>query len=160
MSKRQLLILVLNGPNLNLLGKRKPELYGKETLSDILQMITQVGETLDIGIQSEQSNHEGELIDLIQKRVYPKRIIDGIILNAGGYTHTSIALRDAVEIAKDLGVPTIEVHLSDIHKREPFRHISFLTPVCIDQVCGLKAEGYIVALKKLVTYIREKEKTQ
>ena len=144
-------IILLNGPNLNMLGKRNVEKYGSLTLDNIISLVREEGAKLKCTITPRQSNHEGDLIEWIQLAADEK--FDGIILNAGGYTHTSIALRDAVEIARDLGVPTMEVHLSDIHKRELFRHQSFLTEVCVGQVCGLKEQSYIEGLRKLAEHI-------
>jgi len=153
-------ILVLNGPNLNLLGKRNPEKYGTETLNDVLANITRAAHVIGgIQLEAHQSNHEGQLIDWIQQAVLdPKERFEGIILNAGGLTHSSIALRDAVEFARDLGTPTVEVHLSDIHKRDTFRHVSFLTEVCIGQICGKKGQGYCEALEVLVEHVRAKQR--
>ncbi len=144
-------IYLLNGPNLNLLGKRNPGVYGKETLYDVVTMVTEAAEKLGCDIVPHQTNYEGKLIDWIQDA--PINEISGIILNAGGLTHTSISLRDAVDFAREQGVPTIEVHISDIHARESFRHISFLTDVCIDQICGRGIEGYVDALNILIAHL-------
>lgn len=137
----QFSILILNGPNLNRLGVRKPEIYGNRTMAQILLDIQQ--RWPDIHFIYHQSNHEGDLIDWIQEVKG-----DGIILNAGGYTHTSVALRDAVE---DSEIPVIEVHISDIAKREPFRHTSLLTDVCAHSIIGHGVEGYAEAVQWLLT---------
>ena len=140
-------ILILNGPNLNRLGVRKPEIYGTKTMAQILLEIQQ--KWPDVHFMYRQSNHEGDLIDWIQGKgmsgLEDERI-SGIVLNAGGYTHTSVALRDAVE---DCEVPVVEVHISDINKREPFRGISLLTDVCAHTIIGHGTDGY----KEAVEYI-------
>ncbi len=152
-------IAVINGPNLNMLGKRNPEKYGKITLPEIIKMLEKMAVMTSVEIFDFQSNHEGELIDRIQAcAVDPGLMVDGIIINAGGYAHTSVALHDAIEVAKGLGVPCIEVHLSDVHKREIFRHPSFLTDVCIATYSGLKEQSYVEALKYLVVYLDSQER--
>ncbi len=133
--------MILNGPNLNMLGTREPEVYGKETLADIEASVSKKASELGVEVQFVQSNHEGVLVDQVQQ-ARGKR--NAIILNAGGYTHTSVALRDAVAAA---GVPTIELHLSNIHARESFRNHSLLAPVCVGQICGFGAAGYLMALE-------------
>lgn len=133
-------ILILNGPNLNLLGTREPEIYGKETLADIEVAVRKRASDLRMDVEFRQSNHEGELIDAIQAS--PKRF-HGIILNAASYSHTSIALRDTIQA---VDVPVIEVHISNIHAREEFRHVSVLAGVCVGQVVGLGPLGYQLAL--------------
>lgn len=133
-------ILILNGPNLNLLGTRQPEVYGKTTLRDIEVMCRAHGEKLGLEIGFEQSNHEGALIDLIHDA---KGKHAGIVLNAGAYTHTSVALMDAIVSVE---LPVVEVHLSNIHARETFRHTSFIAPVALGQICGFGAQGYVLAL--------------
>ena len=143
-------IYLMNGPNLNLLGRRDQAIYGKETLEDVINLVKSKAEGLGYEVIPLQSNHEGQLIDWIQQS--PGRV-DGIILNAGGLTHTSISLRNAVDFARGQGVPTVEVHLSDIHKREPFRHTSFLTEKCIGQVSGLGVNSYIKGLTDLIQFI-------
>ncbi len=134
-------LMVLNGPNLNLLGSREPEIYGQETLEQIMRRLiaeaTAAGITLDVF----QSNHEGELIDQVHR--VGREGYDGLIVNPGGYTHTSIALRDAIS---GVEVPTIEVHLSNIHAREQFRHHSYIAPVAIGQICGFGPLGYSLAM--------------
>ncbi|MDL4841578.1 type II 3-dehydroquinate dehydratase [Aquibacillus rhizosphaerae] len=132
-------ILLLNGPNLNRLGKREPDIYGIKTLEDIEQELSQVVKTHHGTLQAYQSNHEGELIDFIHQS---DGEYDGIIFNPGAYTHTSIALRDAIS---SIAVPVIEVHISNVHQRESFRHTSLLAPVCQGQIVGLGIKGYELA---------------
>jgi 3-dehydroquinate dehydratase II len=143
-------IYLINGPNLNVLGRRNPAIYGKETLEDVRSRVTSAAADLGYAVKAFQSNYEGRLITWIQQT--PGKA-EGIILNAGGLTHTSVSLRDAVDFAREQGVPTVEVHLSDIHKRETFRHISLLVGVCIGQVSGLGIESYTRGLKILVDYL-------
>lgn len=141
-------LLLLNGPNLNLLGTREPEVYGSTTLADVEQTAKAQASAADAVIATFQSNHEGALID----RIHAARIekVDAIIINPGGLTHTSVALRDALA---GVAIPFVEVHISNIHKREPFRHKSFLSDVAVGVICGLGVEGYRAAidfaLKKL-----------
>jgi 3-dehydroquinate dehydratase-2 len=132
-------ILFLNGPNLNLLGQREPEIYGKTTLADIEAKVQERGQKLGAAVEFRQSNLEGELVGWIQQA---KGEFDVIVLNAAAYTHTSIALRDAIVAA---GVPTIEIHLSNVHAREEFRHKSLIAPVCIGQIVGFGAHSYVLA---------------
>ena len=134
-------VFVLNGPNLNLLGTREPEVYGTDTLDDIAGMLTERAGVLGITLDIRQSNHEGHLIDWLHEAAASRA--KAVILNAGGYTHTSVALRDAVAA---IAVPVIEVHVSDPLAREPFRHVNFLTDVCKHSISGLGAHGYIHAL--------------
>jgi 3-dehydroquinate dehydratase-2 len=134
-------VFVLNGPNLNLLGSREPEIYGTETLDDIARMMSDRARELGVTLDLRQSNHEGHLIDWLHEAAASGA--KAVILNAGGYTHTSIALRDAVAA---IAVPVIEVHLSDPAAREPFRRTNFLADVCKQSISGLGAQGYIVAL--------------
>jgi 3-dehydroquinate dehydratase II len=136
-----LTVFVLNGPNLNLLGSREPEVYGRDTLDDIAVMLTRRAEALGLMLDMRQSNHEGHLIDWLHEAAASGA--KAVILNAGGYTHTSVALRDAVAA---IDVPVFEVHLSDPLAREPFRHTNFLTDVCKQSITGLGAQGYILAL--------------
>lgn len=138
-------IMVLNGPNLNRLGKREPEIYGKETLEDIKNRLEKLAAQFQNTIDFRQSNHEGVLIDWIHEA--EDLGIEGIVFNPGAYTHTSIALRDAIA---SVNVPVIEVHISNIHKREDFRHQSMLAAECIGQICGLGTFGYDLALRKFL----------
>lgn len=140
-SKRR--VLVLNGPNLNLLGEREPEIYGRDTLADINSRLQAQAETLGLDLTFLQSNHEGELIDAIQQACQTS---DGLIINPAGLGHVSVALRDALAACDKL---VIEVHLSNIHAREPFRHYSYVSPVVTGVICGLGAEGYALALAAL-----------
>lgn len=141
-------ILLINGPNLNMLGTREPEKYGNITLQDIEDELRLLASKSDVQLDCYQSNHEGELIDTIQKA---KNEYDGIIINAGGYTHTSVALRDAISA---VSIPTVEVHMTNIHAREEFRHTSLLSGVCIAQVVGFKENSYKYALLGLVEYLK------
>jgi 3-dehydroquinate dehydratase II len=138
-------ILFLNGPNLNLLGTREPEVYGRMTLKDIEAKVRERAGKLGAEIDFRQSNLEGELVAWIQQS---KGIYNVIVINAAAYTHTSIALRDAISA---VGVPTIEIHLSNVHAREEFRHKSLIAPVCKGQIAGFGAESYILALEAAVT---------
>ena len=135
-------ILILNGPNLNRLGLRKPEIYGSKTMAQILLEIQRIWP--EVRFTYYQSNHEGDLIDQIQAFEG-----DGIVLNAGGYSHTSVALRDAVE---ESTVPVVEVHISDISKREPFRRTSLLTDICAHSIIGKGTDGYQMAVEWLLTH--------
>ena len=137
-------ILVMNGPNLNLLGTREPEIYGSLTLADIHEHLRQRANEADLDIEFMQSNHEGVLVDTIQRA---RRTVDYIILNAGAFTHYSIALRDAIAA---VNVPVIEVHLSNIHQREEFRHKSVIAPVVLGQIAGFGAESYMAALEIII----------
>jgi 3-dehydroquinate dehydratase II len=137
-------ILFLNGPNLNLLGQREPEVYGCETLADIEVAVRERARQLKAKIDFRQSNVEGELVDWIQQS---KGKFDVIVLNAAAYTHTSIALRDAIAA---VGVPTIEIHLSNVHAREKFRQKSLIAPVCCGQIIGFGSKSYILAVEASV----------
>ena len=152
-----MLILILNGPNLNRLGVRKPEIYGTRTMAQILLDIQ--NRWPEVHFVYRQSNHEGDLIDWIQEantdrfadRVQNTDRISGIVLNAGGYSHTSVALRDAVEESE---VPVVEVHISDITKREPFRQHSLLTDVCAHSIIGKGTDGYLLAVEWLINTLK------
>ena len=136
-------VLVLNGPNLNMLGIREPKTYGTQTLADIEAMCKAEGKKLKLTVECKQTNREGEICEWIQA-CYGKT--DGLILNPGGYSHTSVAIRDAISA---VGIPTIEVHLSNIHAREEFRHFSYVSAVAVGVICGLGAAGYRLALEAL-----------
>lgn len=142
-------ILILNGPNLNLLGTRQPEVYGPTTLADIEALCRQKAQTLGIDIAFEQSNHEGALVDMLHAA---RGTHAGVILNAGAYTHTSVALMDAIS---SIMLPVVELHLSNIHAREAFRQHSYIAPVAIGQICGFGAAGYPLAMDAIMTYIGE-----
>lgn len=150
MSDTELEIHILNGPNLNLLGVRDPDTYGRQTLADIETTVRTAAKERGIRIQFRQSNHEGELVDWIQDA---RGRADGLIINAGAYTHTSIALHDALDA---VGLPAIEVHLSNIAAREDFRHISYIAPKAIGMIAGLGAKGYLYALDALYLYLENR----
>lgn len=135
-------VLIINGPNLNRLGFRDPELYGNRSFEDYLQELRQ--DFPDLNLQYFQSNHEGALIDFLQQE---SGAADGIVINGGGLSHTSISLADALV---DTGLPAVEVHISDVYAREPFRHHSFLKAVCLQQISGEGLKGYSMALEKLI----------
>jgi 3-dehydroquinate dehydratase-2 len=140
-------VLVLNGPNLNMLGKRQPEIYGRETLADIEAACRAEAKGLDLTLDFFQSNHEGALVDRIQQA---REANSGIIINAGAYTHTSVALLDALNAAEK---PVIEVHLSNIYKREEFRHHSYISPVAVGVICGFGSQGYLLALRAMTRLV-------
>jgi len=140
-------ILVLNGPNLNLLGKRQPEIYGKLTLEQINQKVRALAQELGVEVEIRQSNHEGELVTWIQEA--PKRF-GAIVINPAAYTHSSIAMRDAITA---VGIPTIEIHLSNIHKREPFRHHSYIAEAALGQIAGFGVESYLLGLRAAVAQL-------
>lgn len=140
-------VLVIHGPNLNMLGKREPEVYGKDTLEDINKALEDLGERLGVGIQTFQSNHEGHLVEAIQNAVGTHQ---GIIINPAAYTHTSVAVRDALLL---VDAPVIEVHLSNIYRREPFRHKSMISDIVTGVISGFGAEGYKLALRALAKLI-------
>ncbi len=141
-------ILVLHGPNLNLLGKREPDIYGSDTLESVNAALKKQGEALGITVGAFQSNHEGLLVEKIQSAI---GVQDGLIINPAAYTHTSIAIRDALLM---LDMPVIEIHLSNIYKRESFRHQSMIADVVTGQISGLGVSGYMLALTALVRLIR------
>ena len=140
-------ILILHGPNLNLLGTREPNVYGRETLAGVNAMLTEHAERLQVQVRCLQSNHEGELIDAIHKAEET-----ALLFNPGAFTHYSLALRDAVA-AK--GLPTVEVHLSNVHAREEFRHRSVIAPVCLGQISGFGSYSYVVGLAALVHHLED-----
>lgn len=144
-------ILVLHGPNLNLLGTREPEVYGSLTLDDINTKIVELGKELGAEIQCFQSNHEGVLVDALHEA---RTSANGVIFNPGAYTHTSIALRDAISAIQ---VPVIEVHLSNVYAREEFRHVSMISAVCKGKVVGLGWRSYLLALRALVEIASENQ---
>ncbi len=140
-------ILVLNGPNLNLLGTRQPEIYGTTTLADIRAMVEAHGSRLGFTIEFEQSNHEGVMVDLLHAA---RGRVAGVVLNAGAYTHSSVALRDAISSTE---LPVVEVHLSNIHAREAFRHVSHIAPVALGQIAGFGPTSYTLALDALAAHL-------
>ena len=137
-------VAVVHGPNLNMLGKREVGIYGGKSMEEINSEVAAEASGLNVTVEFYQSNCEGELVSYIQQC---KGKTDGILLNAGAYTHYSIALRDAIAAAQ---VPTVEVHISNVYKREPFRHVSVIAPVCIGQICGFGSHGYVLALRALM----------
>lgn len=142
-------ILLINGPNLNMLGVREPEKYGNITLSDIESELKSIANSLSVELDCFQSNHEGEIIDKIQAS---RNVYDGIIINAGGLTHTSVSIRDAIS---SVLIPTVEVHMTNIHAREEFRHTSMISGVCVGQVVGFGADSYKYALQGLVKKLKD-----
>ena len=144
-------ILVLNGPNLQLLGTRKKEVYGSVTLEEIRHNLEKTAAELGVELDFYQSNHEGDIVDRIGNA--KKEKVDGIVINPAAYTHTSIAIRDAIE---GVSIPAIEIHLSNIHAREEFRHKSMTAPVCIGQIAGLGPDGYEWAFRAMVKYLKSK----
>lgn len=140
-------IQIIHGPNLNMLGLREPGIYGTQTLASINAMLAVEAEVLGVTVEAFQSNSEGALVDCIHSTFGQK---DGILINPGAYTHTSIALRDAIAA---VGLPTVEVHLSNIHRREEFRHHSYIAPVAVGQICGFGAESYRLGLRALVQHL-------
>ena len=143
-------ILVLNGPNLNFLGIREKGIYGSKDYKDLLEMLQKKADDLGIELDTFQSNSEGEIIDRIQKAHLDK--VDGIVINPGAYTHYSYAIRDALA---SILCPIIEVHISNVHKREEFRHVSVTAPVCTGQIVGLGLKGYLLAMDALVMEIKK-----
>ena len=143
-------ILVLNGPNLNLLGVREPKTYGSETLADIEESCLERAASLDLALDFRQSNHEGQMIDWIQEA---RESADGIVINAGAYTHTSIAILDALRACE---LPIVEVHLSNIFAREAYRHHSYISSVASGVICGFGAQSYILALDAVAYLLEQK----
>ncbi len=141
-------ILILNGPNLNMLGLREPEIYGAQTLQDIQDLCFEVAHRFDLKIDFRQSNHEGELVDWIQEA---RGVFDGVLINAAAYTHTSVAIHDALKL---LDCPIIEVHISNPKERESFRHFSYVEPVAIAVFAGHGAQSYSMAIEKLSEVLR------
>ena len=142
-------VLVLHGPNLNLLGQREPEIYGRTTLADIDAGLVTLGRELGVEVETFQSNHEGELVSKVQAA---RDRCAALIINAGAYTHTSVALLDAILA---VGLPVVEVHLSNLYKREPFRHHSYIARAAVGQICGFGADSYFLGLRAAVGVIKK-----
>jgi 3-dehydroquinate dehydratase-2 len=138
-------ILVLHGPNLNLLGLREPDVYGKDTLADVNAQLELLARELGVSVACRQTNHEGELIDWVHEA---RERFDAVLINPGGYTHTSVALRDAIAA---IDKPCVEVHISNVHKREAFRHRSLTAPVCVGSIMGFGVQSYLLGLRALAT---------
>lgn len=147
-------VLVVNGPNINMLGRREPDIYGAETLDDIIRKLAERGRQRGVEVSCIQSNSEGELVSALQEA---DGCYDGIIINPAAYTHTSVALRDALQA---VGLPCVEVHLSNIYAREEFRHRSLTAAACIGQVAGFGGYGYLLALDGLLSYLENKKKRE
>jgi 3-dehydroquinate dehydratase-2 len=143
-------VLVLHGPNLNLLGQREPGIYGSVTLDKINRLLVAEGEKLQAKVSAIQSNHEGVLVDAIHQA---SDQYHGLVINAGAYTHTSVAIRDAIAAVQ---IPTVEVHLSNIYRREEFRHHSYIAPVAIGQISGFGADSYLLGLHALLRHLQAK----
>ena len=139
-------ILVVNGPNLNLLGTREPEIYGDKTLDDVRALLLAAAGKLGVSLDFFQSNVEGDIINYLHRN----RVADGLVINPAAFTHTSIALRDAIAA---IGIPAVEVHLSNIHAREEFRRVSYIAPVCIGQISGFGIQSYLLGLEALVDHL-------
>ena len=146
-------ILVINGPNLNMLGIREPDLYGHETYADLLEKIRRHAEKSGTEVTFFQSNHEGDIVDRIGNARFDG--FDGIIINPAAYTHTSVAIRDAIAA---VNLPAVEVHISNVNSREDFRHVSYTAPVCIGVIAGFGADSYLLALRALCAHIKNKKK--
>ena len=144
-------ILVVHGPNLNLLGKRETDKYGVKSLDDINNQLQELAENLDVEVDIFRSNSESEIIEEIHSAM---GVIDGILINPAAYTHTSVAIRDAL---LSVNIPCVEVHMSNIYSREEFRHHSFISPICIGQICGFKDYSYSIGLMALVNYLNNQE---
>ena len=142
-------ILVINGPNMNMLGIRQPEIYGRATYADLQKMIREEADQLGVEVSFFQSNHEGALVDAIQQAYFDK--VDGIIINPAAYTHTSVALLDALQAVR---IPAAEVHISKVSEREEFRQVSYIRSACIDTVSGLGTDGYLRAMDILTDYLK------
>jgi 3-dehydroquinate dehydratase-2 len=147
-------VYVLNGPNLNLLGRREPQIYGSVTLPQIEERLREHAATVGVALTFRQSNHEGELVGWIQEAGAAGA---GVLINAAAYTHTSVALRDAIAGS---GVAAVEIHLSNVYARESFRHHSFIAPVCIGVICGFGPAGYQLGLDALLPVLRERAKSR
>jgi 3-dehydroquinate dehydratase-2 len=145
-------IVLINGPNLNLLGLREPQLYGSTTLDDVVSQAQKQAESLDIKLEAFQSNHEGAIIDRIQAA---RGIADGIVINPGGFTHTSVAIRDAL---LGVDIPFVEIHVSNVHAREPWRHHSYFTDKAEAMICGMGTFGYTAAIEFAAKHMKLREK--
>ena len=143
-------MLILNGANLNLLGIREPDIYGRQTYEDLIRIASEHAERIGVSVSFEQSNHEGALVDAIQQAYFSG--IDGIVFNPGAYTHTSLAIADAV---KGVQIPTVEVHISDVSAREPYRQISYIREVAVGTVSGMGLQGYCAAMDLLKRYLED-----
>lgn len=144
--------LILNGPNINILGIREPDIYGRQTYDDLVKLIKCHAEELGVEVEFVQSNHEGDLVDAIQNAYFSHT--DGIVFNPAAYTHTSVAIADAV---KGVGIPTVEVHISDVSKRESFRQVSYISAAAVKTIAGQGLDGYNQALDFLADLVREKK---
>jgi 3-dehydroquinate dehydratase-2 len=144
-------ILILHGPNLNLLGQREPDLYGHLTLDDINEKLVKAGNELGVSVESFQSNSEGELVDALQQA---GNEVNGVVFNPGGYTHTSVALRDAITA---IPIPVVEVHISNVYAREEFRHHSLLAPECLGKITGFGWQSYLLGMQALVMAFKTEE---
>lgn len=144
--------LILNGPNINILGIREPDIYGRHTYDDLVRLIKRHAEELGVEVEFVQSNHEGDLVDAIQNAYFSHT--DGIVFNPAAYTHTSVAIADAV---KGVGIPTVEVHISDVSKRESFRQVSYISAAAVKTIAGQGLDGYNQALDFLADLVRNKK---